>query len=596
MQADQVEASSSVRKKKWMSRRRGACEMCKSKKVRCDGATPCRYCNLHNLQCEYQLSKKQQTSNKPPMASTAEHVSIVPSHARNNDAGVTTPGPSPNDVQILPELTATRLGAANRVSGNAGSNLQEMMFVTNDPHIMPVVFDGYAHDDFSATSMEWVGSDNLAALFDIQYPIEHTTDASANLPSTSQFELDLPLSPTEPMRDVYDEKMWEEEVSPKRLGNLSPTQQDEVDGIFRRLSDAQSQMSFGLGGEQYDSTHSRWYWSDTALMKNISTFLTESYFDNYVQQARESPSIESLAVRPLIDSVMAFGFQALAARSQPSAGSDVSRKAITRLRMALSSRDAVRRSPDTLLKMQLTNLQMTISEQIDHKIHTELLSYAVSCARSRRFMNRDSVYMTMTKEKEYLARRSLWYLYSMEVVHSIRDGMPPILTPDWTDYALPDVGKDTDWLLIQYQHANALSSAVNTLYSPRALCQTVAERERNLMQAHKVLESWRTGLPIHLQNIHRHETGYITLDDQKTRHLTLTMVCKYHEAIFIIFFPWTGSQSKGLISEHFPWTGSQSKGLISEHYRKRSMELCVKSAQAVLAIAARIASCDILGG
>ncbi|GFF70639.1 hypothetical protein IFM62136_07884 [Aspergillus lentulus] len=595
--------------------------MCKSKKVRCDGGTPCRYCNLHNLQCEYQLSKKQQTSNKPPMASTAEDVSAVPSPAENNDAGVTTLVSSPNDIQILPELTATRLGAANRVSGNAGSSLQEMMFATNDRHIMPVMFDGYAHDDFSATSIEWFGSDSQAAPFsvdmsnmsglgklpwsppntnysetnfDIPYPIEHTTDASANLPSTSQFELNLPLSPTGPMRDIYDEKMWEE-VSPKiavrnlpgtvdatlilrqllmrqRLGNLSPTQQDEVDGIFRRLSDAQSQMSYGLGSEQYDSTQSRWYWSDTALMEKcksacfeeplgIPTFLTRSHFDNYVQQARESPSIEGLAVIPLIDSVMAFGFQALAARSLPSAGSE--------------------RSPDTLLKMQTILAMMTISEQIDDKIHTELLSYAVSCARSRRFMNRDSVYMTMAKEEEYLARRSLWYLYSMEVVHSIRHGMPPILTPDWTDYALPKVGKDTDWLLIQCQHANALSSAVNTLYSSRALCQTVAERERNLMQAHKALESWRTGLPIHLQNIHRHETGYVTLDDQKTRHLTLTMVRKYHEAIFIIFFP---------------WTGSQSKGLISEHYRKKSMELCVKSAQAVLAIAARIASCDILGG
>ncbi|KAF4185804.1 hypothetical protein CNMCM7927_006229 [Aspergillus lentulus] len=559
---------------------------------------------LHNLQCEYQLSKKQQTSNKPPMASTAEDVSAVPSPAENNDAGVTTLVSSPNDIQILPELTATRLGAANRVSGNAGSSLQEMMFAANDRHIMPVMFDGYAHDDFSATSIEWFGSDSQAAPFsvdmsnmsglgklpwsppntnysetnfDIPYPIEHTTDASANLPSTSQFELNLPLSPTGPMRDIYDEKMWEE-VSPKtiangvgvkdqspridfsltaifspqrqRLGNLSPTQQDEVDGIFRRLSDAQSQMSYGLGSEQYDSTQSRWYWSDTALMEKYK-------------------------------SVMAFGFQALAARSLPSAGSEVSKKAISRLRMALSSRDAVQRSPDTLLKMQTILAMMTISEQIDDKIHTELLSYAVSCARSRRFMNRDSVYMTMAKEEEYLARRSLWYLYSMEVVHSIRHGMPPILTPDWTDYALPKVGKDTDWLLIQCQHANALSSAVNTLYSSRALCQTVAERERNLMQAHKALESWRTGLPIHLQNIHRHETGYVTLDDQKTRHLTLTMVRKYHEAIFIIFFP---------------WTGSQSKGLISEHYRKKSMELCVKSAQAVLAIAARIASCDILGG
>jgi hypothetical protein len=56
---------------------------------------------------------------------------------------------------------------------------------------------------------------------------------------------------------------------------------------------------------------------------------------------------------------MAFGFQALAARSLPSAGSDVSRKAIARLRMALNSRDAVQRSPDTLLKMQVSQQFLT---------------------------------------------------------------------------------------------------------------------------------------------------------------------------------------------------------------------------------------------
>ncbi|KAL4798021.1 hypothetical protein BDV19DRAFT_377232 [Aspergillus venezuelensis] len=620
MPADAVEVSSG-RKKKWMTRRRGACEMCKSKKVRCDGATPCRYCSLHNLECEYQLSKKQQqqqqqNSSKLPPVSTVEEISIEPARAESNSSGATTLVPSPTDVQMLPDFTAAQFEASRRVSGSACSNFQEMMFATNDRHFMPVMLDGYTQDDFSGPAMEWMGSDSLGApfsvdmsnmngigmlpwsppktsysdaSFDIQWPIDHTTGALANPTATTQFEPTLPLSPsTGPMRDVYDEKMWEE-VSPKRLGNLSRTQQDEVDEIFRRLSDTQSEMSGGFGCEQDDRDHLRWYWSDTALIEKckaacfeeplgISTFLTREHFDNYVQQARESPSIEGSAVRPLIDSVMAFGFQALAARSQTPAGSDVCRKSIARLRMALSSRDAVQQSPDSLLKMQP---QMTIAENLDDKIYTELLSFAVSCARTRRFMNRDSTYMGMTKEKEYLARRCLWYLYSSEVVHSIRDGMPPILTRDWTDYALPETSKETDWLLIKCQHANALSSAVNTLYSPKALSQTSAERERNLMQAHKVLENWRTSLPSNLQNIHRHETGYVTLDDQKTRHLTLTMVRKYHEAIFTIFFP---------------WTGNQHKGLISEFYRKKSMELCVKSAQAVLAIAARISSCDILGG
>jgi hypothetical protein len=83
--------------------------------------------------------------------------------------------------------------------------------------------------------------------------------------------------------------------------------------------------------------------------------MTRSHFDNYVQlAARESPFVEDLAVRPLVDSVMAYGFLALAATSQPSTGSDSSRKAVARVKMALKSRDAVKRLPDSLMKMQVS--------------------------------------------------------------------------------------------------------------------------------------------------------------------------------------------------------------------------------------------------
>jgi hypothetical protein len=178
---------------------------------------------LHDLECQYQLSKKQQT-NKPPTASTTEDISVEPWHAESDGSGVTSHVPSPNDIQILPESTTAGLGAANLVSGNAGTSLQEMMF------------DRYAHDGFLATSMDWIGSDNLGAPlsvdmsnmnglgmlpwspskntyseanFNMPYPIEQTTDRSANLTSTSQFELNLPPL-TGPTRDRYDEKLWEE--------------------------------------------------------------------------------------------------------------------------------------------------------------------------------------------------------------------------------------------------------------------------------------------------------------------------------------------------------------------------------------------------
>lgn len=76
------------------------------------------------------------------------------------------------------------------------------------------------------------------------------------------------------------------------------------------------------------------------------------------------------------------------------------------------------------------------------------------------------------------------------------------------------------------------------LYSQKALRQRLEEREQSLDLAHRLLEGWRTCLPIYLQEIHKHDMGGITLDDQKMRQLALSMVQKYHEAIFTIFFPW----------------------------------------------------------
>ena len=116
------------------------------------------------------------------------------------------------------------------------------------------------------------------------------------------------------------------------------------------------------------------------------------------------------------------------------------------------------------------------------------------------------------------------------------------------------------------------------LYNQKALRQSLEEREQNLEIAYKLLETWRHCLPVHLQGVHNHDMGGRTLDDHRVRHLALSMVRKYHEAIFVVFFP---------------WTGSQSRSMISESCHRKSMELCVQSAQAVLAIVTKISYLDI---
>ena len=116
------------------------------------------------------------------------------------------------------------------------------------------------------------------------------------------------------------------------------------------------------------------------------------------------------------------------------------------------------------------------------------------------------------------------------------------------------------------------------LYNQRALRQPPAEREQKLKTAYELLEGWRSHLPAPLQEIHKQDM-HLILDDHRTRDIHLSIFRRYHEAIFMIYFP---------------WTGSQADDRVSEDYRQKSVELCVNSAQVVLAITNQILNLDVL--
>ena len=148
----------------------------------------------------------------------------------------------------------------------------------------------------------------------------------------------------------------------------------------------------------------------------------------------------------------------------------------------------------------------------------------------------------------------------------------------WIDHAPPQACKEADWFSLQCLYAIVISSAAEMLYNQRALRQSLVEREQKLKTAYMLLEGWRSHLPAPLQEIHKYDMHRI-LDDHHTRHIALSIFRQYHEAIFMIYFPWTGGQS----GDRF-----------SEDCRRKSTELCVNSAHLVLAIADQVLSLDIL--
>jgi len=117
------------------------------------------------------------------------------------------------------------------------------------------------------------------------------------------------------------------------------------------------------------------------------------------------------------------------------------------------------------------------------------------------------------------------------------------------------------------------------LYNQPALRQSLLEREQKLKKAYELLEGWRTNLPPPLHDIHKQDMRLILDDQRMPRDVALSIFRQYHEAIFMIYFP---------------WTGGQADARVSDEYRRKSVDLCVGSAQVVLAISNQILNLDIL--
>ncbi|EPE28665.1 hypothetical protein GLAREA_09786 [Glarea lozoyensis ATCC 20868] len=143
------------------------------------------------------------------------------------------------------------------------------------------------------------------------------------------------------------------------------------------------------------------------------------------------------------------------------------------------------------------------------------------------------------------ARRSLWYLYSIEAPQCLRHGVSPVISHNWIDHAPPESGTEVDWFSVQCLYAIVISSAAEMLYTQRALRQSLTEREQKLKTAFELLESWRKHLPTPLQEIHK-QTTHLNLDDIYVPDATLSIFRQYHEAVYMIYFlGWATGQTVG---------------------------------------------------
>ncbi|KAH8804517.1 hypothetical protein F5884DRAFT_884048 [Xylogone sp. PMI_703] len=567
----------------------------------------------HNQECRYIVPKRRQSSKKS-VESALVTPEKSPDASENNITGFFDDAPSSGQMSPILTLPPTSNASSDDSNWCVEMDADGISNLLQSTDLRNVV-------DFTAFSWPLLTSDSEGQFdFDMSSyttnPVDGLTPAILNLddknlcfsklnrpyespsPSAADMTKMLNLNDKAHMRSFLDsipsvnfslkaifssQDRWHE--------NTRNSKQEEICRIFERISHVQTHLPpVNLNDSDCRGGYASWYWNDPALIENcraacfdqplgISNFLTKSCFDKYMKEARGRSPGNSVLIS-LIDSVMAFGYQAFLKSTQRFVSTDEKRKANYYCLMTLNSYASVLNSPDTLLKLQTILAMTTICEQLDDSVYCELLTGALNCIRSLKLENSDLMVHSnhASIEDQDLARRCLWYFYSVEVPHSIRRGISPSIDRDWIDHSPPQACDETDWFPLQCLYATIVSSAAKMLYSQSALRQSCAEREQKLNMAYKLLEEWRSRLPAPLRDIHQPDMSRI-LDDHQTRHITLTMFRQYHEAIFMIYFP---------------WTGAQSSSRVSEECRRRSMELCVTSAQVVLATANQVSSLDIL--
>ncbi|KAF9871752.1 C6 transcription factor [Colletotrichum karsti] len=614
-----------------ITRRRGACQACRSRKVRCDGADPCLNCDRNGQACYY-----------PPLAPRPRRTSAPGTNNNRAPPEVRRLDINPNDN--LPPYDAWQQLACDTTlltprSTDDASNgdergeidglsclLQFSMPEThrdsrcNDENILNLPLPG---EDELMELLETTPSDSNSAgfNFEILSPMldNNKYSASPAPPVANPKEPYRPPRPETASPPDYDMLFNFDEAT---NGSQQPTSETNekassptdatahvdfaasslyglpsyiarsskephrtemikiVNGLKRVLCGSQvvqpSKASLDRSRRFPDSDITMARYCDACFEDccPISNFLTRQTVDQVIKDSRESDA-NSLSVA-FAEAIMSIGYYTTCQRSRTSPTSEETREAQKRLASALGLYKTIGSYPNSLLKLQTTLLMAVIACMCDESLVWDQITGAVCCARDLRLVHTARGQQpNMSEQDQELAQRSVWFLYSLETEYAIHHGMLPILDLGWGSQ-FPSFDRGDDMIAASYTFSELLHSVLKFQYSPRALHKSTSayDRRDRLQASCHVLNEWVTGLPAPLNEAHNAKTLQGIKDDRLLRK-AFRIFCMYHRAVYFIHCPWITPLSSD--------DGDLSN--VAGQMRDRCMERCAESAFAVVKLA-----------
>ncbi|ETS86199.1 hypothetical protein PFICI_00027 [Pestalotiopsis fici W106-1] len=198
---------------------------------------------------------------------------------------------------------------------------------------------------------------------------------------------------------------------------------------------------------------------------------------------------------------------------------------------------------------------------------SEVLTTAIyTVRRMRLFCVRDVELKHPTEEGRHQAKVCIWFLYTMEIDESLRQGMPPLCSHGWFDW--PGQNNSSDFLYVKCSAAALQLAIFNKLYGLSALSCRTKLKDATFTECRGLLDNWFLGFAP--QNSERGND--MNVPSKRLRQLVMF---HYHRLRLFIFCPWIDLQIDAL-----------SKGESMLRDPDQPLQECVYSAITV------ISSCD----
>ncbi|KAI3556713.1 hypothetical protein CABS03_07149 [Colletotrichum abscissum] len=604
-----------------ITRRRGACQACRSRKVRCDGADPCLNCERNGQACYYPpLAPRPRRTSAPGATNrTAPNIRRLGINTDQNCPVYDAWQQMPCDTTLLtPNSTEGTTTNGGKVDGEDFTCMLQLSLSEAYPDL--------GHDgSLDLLDLPLPGEDELMELLETT-PSDCNSGGGFNFDFTTSNTEQFPQSPTAAPSLPNDSqpRTRPETTSPPDYNTLfnfdeatdvpppafnpkeklpisnngtvhvdfsaanvyglpefisqgvrdSPRHETIkiVNGLRRAL--CESTVASGEDGPLdrtkkfpgTDSTLSRYC---DACFEDCCPFMTKSAVESIIRQSRE-PEPDRL-VLVFAEAIVAVGFHTACLRDRQTRSVGESHEAQKRLASALWRYKDIQNCPSTLLKFQAV-----IAYVCEESLIWEKITAAVCCARDLRLVHAARGQQTsMSDQDQELAQRGVWFLYSLETDYAIHHGMLPILDLGW-GIQFPSFDKGDDMIAVSYTFSELLHSVLKFQYSPRALNKSASayDRRDRLQASCHVLNEWLSGLPTPLNEANDAGVLQSVKDDRQLRK-AFRVFCMYHRAVFFIHCPWITPIA----------TDDADVYGVAGQTRERCVERCVESAFAVVKLA-----------